>query len=296
MKDHIILIDVSGWTYRHFFGQPNMARSDGTPVNAVHGCVGSLWKIMQQNPSHICAVHDAAKRTFRHDIDPNYKANRPPVKPELAAQFPLIRRAIEAFGVTTLSAPNYEADDLIATLAKRALGQDMHVSIISSDKDLMQLITLDGVTPTVRLIDPLKNKVIGPQEVVEKFGVTPDKLGDVLALMGDVADNILGVPGIGIKGAAALINEFGSLNAAIAAIPNANTYPKPIKKSLSSICLFQDSAVLSRTLVELKRDVPLAFDLDTMRCTTPDSNIVAALLDEFELVTLRDEIFGKVAA
>lgn len=295
MADNLMLIDVSGWIYRFFFALPPMVRSDGTPVNAVHGCVGALWKIMQSNPSHICAVFDAAKHTFRNDIYPDYKAHRPAANPDLSAQVPLIRRAIEVFGVPTTSAKTFEADDLIATYVRMARESGLDVTIISSDKDLTQLITPHHATgPAVRMLDPLQNKMIGPDEVFAKFGVWPQDMGDLLALMGDASDNIPGVPGVGSKTAAKLINAYGAIEAVLAAAQELD--PAISKKIQSNLNLFADDARISRLLTALRDDAPVELDFEAMRCRTPDSAAVSAFLDDMEFVTLREDIFGRDAA
>jgi len=209
---HLYLIDGSGFIFRAFHGLPMMNRSDGTPTNAVYGFCTMLTRLMTENGAdHLAVIFDAGRKTFRNDIYPDYKAHRPPAPEELVPQFPLIREAVEAFGVAQVELEGFEADDLIATYAKLGREQGAEVTIVSSDKDLMQL-----VRPGVGLLDPLKNKPIGEAEVALKFGVAPDKVVDVQALIGDPTDNVPGVPGIGVKTAAELIGFSGDLDTLLA--------------------------------------------------------------------------------
>ncbi len=184
-----------------------MTRPDGTPVNAVLGFTNMLVKLISDmHVPNIAVIFDAARKNFRYDIYPEYKANRSETPPELIPQFPLIREATEAFSIPAIEMEGFEADDLIATYARLARDKGYHVTVVSSDKDLMQLVR-EGV----RMFDPMKYKYMGAPEVFEKFGVTPDKVIDVQALAGDSTDNVPGVPGIGLKTAAQLINEYGDL-------------------------------------------------------------------------------------
>ena len=210
---HVYLIDGSGFIFRAFHALPPMTRkSDGLPVGAVHGFCQMLLKLLQDGkdsdkPTHVAVILDAGRITFRNEIYTEYKAHRPPAPEELVPQFPLIRDAVEAFNVACIEQDGFEADDIIATYARHAVEAGGDVTIISSDKDLMQLIR-----PGIRMLDTMKNKRIGPDEVMEKFGVPPDKVVDVQSLAGDATDNVPGVPGIGIKTAAELINEYGDLD------------------------------------------------------------------------------------
>ena len=208
----LVLVDGSGYIFRAFFALPPMTRSDGTPVNAVFGFSSMLFKLMTERPDDdLLVVFDHARASFRTQIYEQYKANRDEPPPELVPQFALVRDAARAFGLPVVELEGYEADDLIASYAKEARAQDRVVEIVSSDKDLMQLIG-EGV----HLWDPIKLRIIGADEVVEKFGVGPDRLRDVLALAGDTSDNVPGVPGIGVKTAAQLVNEYGSLEQLLA--------------------------------------------------------------------------------
>src|SRR3984957_5475436 len=192
-----------------------MTGPDGTPVNAVFGFTNMLAKLLKEHVgTHIAVIFDAGRLTFRNRLYDAYKANRPPPPDELIPQFALVREATEAFNVLAIELPDWEADDLIAAYAQEATQTGGQVTIVSSDKDLMQLIR-----PGVEMLDPIKQKPIGPVEVMEKFGVTPDKMIDVQALIGDATDNVPGVPGIGPKGAAQLINAYGDLESVLVAAP-----------------------------------------------------------------------------
>ena len=206
------LIDGSAYIFRAYHALPPLTRkSDGLPIGAVAGFCNMLWSQLTANkgnegPTHIACIFDYSSKTFRDDIYDKYKANRPELPEDLKPQFPLTREATRAFGVACYEQENYEADDIIATLARQAVEAGGEVTIISSDKDLMQLVG-NGV----EMLDAMKNKRIGVEQVEEKFGVKPDRVIDVQALAGDSVDNVPGAPGIGIKTAALLINEFGDL-------------------------------------------------------------------------------------
>ena len=203
----VVLIDGSGYIYRAFYALPPMTRGDGTPVNAVYGFCAMLMKLIKEMPADYLAVmFDTSRQTFRMDIFPDYKGTRKETPEELIPQFPLLRLAVDAFGIAQAEMEGYEADDLLATYARLAHQEEAEVTIVSADKDLMQLVG-SGVT----IYDPMKQRVVEAEQVMEKFGVTPDKVVDVQALAGDTSDNVPGVRGIGIKTAAALINEYGTL-------------------------------------------------------------------------------------
>src|SRR5262247_4674917 len=214
---HVYLIDGSGYIFRAFHALPPLTRpSDGLPVGAVHGFCGMLWKLLQDarkstGPTHIAVIFDASEKTFRNEIYKDYKAHRPPAPEELVPQFPLIREAVKAFNIACLEQDGFEADDLIATYTKEVVAAGGDVTIVSSDTDLMQLIR-----PGIVMLDTMKNRTIGPDEVRERFGVPPQKVVDVQALAGDSTDNVPGVPGIGVKTAAELINEYGDLETLLA--------------------------------------------------------------------------------
>ena len=204
----LVLIDGSAYIFRAFHALPPMNRKDGTPVNAVFGFTNMVMKLVDDlAPDHAVVVLDKASNTFRNDIFPEYKANRGAPPDELIPQFPLIREATKALNLPMAEMEGFEADDLIAAYAKEGIAAGMEVVIVSSDKDLMQL-----VRPGVTMLDPMKQKTIGPDEVVERFGVGPDRVVDVQSLAGDSTDNVPGVPGIGVKTAAELINTYGDLD------------------------------------------------------------------------------------
>ena len=240
---HLILIDGSGFIFRAYHALPPMTRPDGTPVNAVFGFTNMLARFLKDHVgTHIAVIFDAGRLTFRNRLYDLYKANRPPAPEDLIPQFPLVREATAAFGVPAIELADWEADDLIAAYARAVSGQGGQVTIVSSDKDLMQLIR-----PGVGMLDPIKQKPIGPAEVMEKFGVTPDKMVEVQALIGDSTDNVPGVPGIGPKGAAQLINEYGDVEAVLAAAPSM----KPSKRR-DVLIEHADKARISRELVLLR--------------------------------------------
>ncbi|HEX4367658.1 MAG TPA: 5'-3' exonuclease H3TH domain-containing protein, partial [Rhodopila sp.] len=266
---HLILIDGSGFIFRAFHALPPMTRPDGTPVNAVFGFTNMLAKLLKEHVgTHIAVIFDAGRLTFRTRLYDAYKANRPPPPEELIPQFALIREATEAFGVPAIELADWEADDLIAAYALATTNEGGQVTIVSSDKDLMQLIR-----PGVDMLDPIKQKPIGPVEVMEKFGVTPDKMVEVQALIGDSVDNVPGVPGIGPKGAAQLINEFGDVEAVLAAAPAM----KPSKRR-DMLIEHADKARISRTLVLLREDTPLPTPIADLGQRDADRQKLAAWL------------------
>jgi len=251
----LVLIDGSGYIFRAFHALPPMTRADGTPVNAVFGFTYMLARFMRDHVgTHLAVVFDAGSQTFRNRIYDQYKAQRPDPPPELVPQFKLVRDATAAFGVACVELEDFEADDLIAAYAKAGLAAGATVTIVSSDKDLMQL-----VRPGVSMLDPIKQKPIGPAEVMEKFGVPPEKVIDVQALMGDSVDNVPGVPGIGPKNAAELINTFGNLDAVLAAASSM----KPSKRR-DNLIAHAEAARISRQLVTLTDDVPLPLPIEAL--------------------------------
>jgi len=247
-QESIVLVDGSGFIFRAFHGLPPMTRADGTPVNAVLGFTNMLWKMLRDSKANYFAVmFDTAAKTFRSEIYSEYKANRPPPPEELIPQFALVREATRAFNIKAVELPGFEADDLIATYTRQACNAGMKVTIVSSDKDLMQLVNDDRV----KLFDHFKNKEIGVLGVKEKFGVSPDRVIDVQALAGDSSDNVPGVPGIGVKTAAQLINEYGNLDELLL---RANEIKQP--KRRQNLLDYTEMAKISRELVTLNQDVP----------------------------------------
>ncbi len=252
----LYLIDGSGFIFRAYHALPPMNRPDGTPVNAVYGFCTMLQKLMNDmGATRIAVIFDAARKTFRQDIYPAYKANRPPPPEDLIPQFPLIREATRAYGLPSIELENFEADDLIASYARAALAEGQKVRIVSADKDLMQL-----VRPGVELFDPMKATPIGAAEVEAKFGVSPEKVTDVQALAGDSTDNVPGVPGIGVKTAAQLIGDFGDLETLLA---KAHTIKQP--KRREALLQNADLARISKRLVTLDEAAPLPLPLDALR-------------------------------
>jgi DNA polymerase-1 len=252
---HLILIDGSGFIFRAFHALPPMTRPDGTPVNAVFGFTNMLAKLLREHiGTHIAVIFDAGRLTFRNRLYDKYKAQRPEPPAELIPQFALVREATIAFGVASIELADWEADDLIASYALAATQAGGRATIVSSDKDLMQLIR-DGVD----MLDPIKQKPIGAAEVMEKFGVPPSKLIEAQALMGDSVDNVPGVPGIGPKTAAQLVAEFGDLEGILAAAEGM----KPSKRR-DLLIAHADAARLSRQLVILREDAPLPMKLEEL--------------------------------
>ena len=268
---HVFLIDGSGFIFRAFHALPPMTRPDGTPVNAVYGFTTMLMKLIDETDAdHIAVVFDTARRTFRNDIYTDYKANRPPPPEELIPQFALVREATQALGVASVEMEGFEADDLIATYTRQAREAGADVTIVSSDKDLMQLVG-DGVT----MLDAMKNREIGAAEVVEKFGVGPDKVIEVQALAGDSSDNVPGVPGIGVKTAAQLITEYGDVDTLLA---RAGEIKQP--KRREALIENAEDARISRQLVTLRDDVPAPMPLEAFAVTQPDDKVLLAFLKQ----------------
>jgi DNA polymerase-1 len=247
MQGTLFIVDALNYLFRAFHALPGLTTKTGQPTGAVYGFCQMLLRIEREHqPTHMCVVFDAPGRTFRDDLFKDYKANRPPTPPDLIAQIDLAHQVADAFGYKVLSQAGVEADDVIATLVRNAKAQALAVVIGSSDKDLMQLCTDD-----VKLLDAMKNRLMGPAEVKEKWGVLPEKLGDVLALMGDSVDNVPGVPGIGPKTAAELITTYGSLDGVLANV-------EKIKgKKGQAIAESRSGLALSRELVRLRDDVAL---------------------------------------
>ncbi len=281
--DHLYLVDGSGYIFRAFHALPPLTRkSDGLPVGAVSGFCNMLFKLLQdtkagERPTHLAVVFDTARTSFRNDIYPDYKANRPPPPEDLVPQFSLIRDATRAFGVAALELEGFEADDLIATYAARASAAGALVTIVSSDKDLMQLV-VDG---RVELQDPVKSRSIRTAEVIEKFGVPPSKVVDVQALAGDSTDNVPGVPGIGVKTAAELINSHGDLETLLA---NAGDIKQP--KRREALIANAEKARISKRLVKLDENVPVPVPISELSVIEPDPRELAGFLKAMELNTL----------
>jgi len=268
---HVFLIDGSGFIFRAYHALPPMTRADGTPVNAVFGFTKMVMKLIEDTDAdHIAVIFDRARKTFRNDIYADYKANRDAPPEDLIPQFALVREATLALNLPAVDMGGFEADDLIATYAKQAVEQGADVTIVSSDKDLMQL-----VGERVTMYDAMKNREIGPDQVVEKFGVGPEKVIEVQALAGDSSDNVPGVAGIGVKTAALLINEYGDLDTLL---ERAGEIKQP--KRRESLLEQADMARLSRDLVTLRDDVPIDQPLSSFAAKDPDPDTLLAFLKE----------------
>ena len=268
---HLYLVDGSSFLFRAFHALPPMTRPDGTPVNAVLGFTNMLMKLLDDTDAdYLAVIFDTARTSFRNDIYPEYKAHRPDPPEELIPQFALVRDATRAFNVPCVEMPGFEADDLIATYARQAAADGAEVTIVSSDKDLMQLVD-DRIT----MFDAMKNRRVGPAEVVEKFGVGPDKVIDVQALAGDSVDNVPGVPGIGVKTAAQLITEYGDLEALL---DRAGEIKQP--KRRENLEANAELARVSRQLVTLKDDVAVEEPLSAFGRREPDPEALMTFLVE----------------
>ena len=281
-SDHLYLVDGSGYIFRAFHALPPLTRkSDKLPVGAVAGFCNMLVRLMddmaaEESPTHLAVIFDAPGKTFRNDIYPDYKANRDAPPEDLMPQFPLVREAVKAFGIPSIELQGYEADDLIAAYTHAATQSGARVSIVSSDKDLMQL-----VTDRVNMIDTMKDRKIGPAEVLEKFEVGPERVIDVQSLAGDSVDNVPGVPGIGIKTAALLINEYGDLETLLERAGEIKQ-----NKRRENLIEFAEQARISRELVTLRTDTPLPVDMSEMGLTPPEAGMLMGFLKAMEFNTL----------
>jgi len=281
-QSHLYLIDASAYIFRAFHALPPLTRaSDGLPVGAVSGFCNMLFKLLEDlkgkdRPTHFACIFDASGRSFRNDIYPLYKAQRPPAPEELVPQFPLVRQASVAFAAHAVEMEGFEADDLIATYARQAEAKGARVTIVSSDKDLMQL-----VSDKVLMMDPMKNKLLGREDVIEKFGVGPEQVVDVQSLAGDSVDNVPGAPGIGIKTAAQLITEYGSVEALL---ERAGEIKQP--KRRETLIEFADQVRVSKQLVTLKDDVPVVVTLEDLAVQDPDPKTLIDFLEQMEFRTI----------
>jgi DNA polymerase-1 len=287
---HLHLIDGSAFIFRAYHALPPLTRkSDGLPIGAVAGFCNMLQKYVEEGsgddaPTHAAVIFDYSGKSFRNDLYPLYKANRPPAPEDLVPQFPLTREATRAFNIACEEVEGFEADDIIATLACQARDAGGRVTIISSDKDLMQL-----VGGGVEMLDAMKNRRIDREGVVEKFGVYPERVVDVQALAGDSVDNVPGAPGIGIKTAALLINEFGDLETLL---ERAGEIPQP--KRRETLLDKADQIRLSRRLVQLDCNTPLDFTLDDLEVRDPDPDVLLPFLASMEFRTLSKRIADKM--
>ena len=289
--DHFYLIDGSGYIFRAYYALPPLTRkSDGLPVGAVSGFCSMLFKLLEdsksnenlQKPTHFAVIFDAARKTFRNEIYSDYKANRSEAPDDLAPQFEYIRKSVVAFNLPSVDLPNYEADDLIATYVEQILAKGAKVTIVSSDKDLMQLYRKD-----VRIFDPMKNKFITPEDIVNKFGVGPEKVIDVQSLAGDSSDNVPGVPGIGIKTAAELINKYGTLEKLL---DNAQEIKQ--NKRRETLIENKDKAIISKKLVTLMKDAPVERKIEEFHLKEIDKDKLYKFLREMEFNRLLSSVIS----
>ena len=279
--DHFYLVDGSGYIFRAYYALPPLSRkSDGLPTGAVNGFCKMLFDLLEEvrsddsknKPTHFAIVFDSARKNFRNDIYPDYKANRSEAPEDLIPQFNYIRKSVDAFNLPSIEMLNYEADDLIATYAEKIIKDGNKATIISSDKDFMQL-----VKPGIRLYDPIKNKEIGLNEVKEKFGVKPNQVIDVQSLAGDSSDNVPGVPGIGIKTASELINQYDNLENLLKNVEKIKQ-----NKRRQTLTENQDKAILSKKLVTLKNNVPIKISLESLKIKSIAQEKLYSFLREME--------------
>src|SRR4029077_13315621 len=280
--DHVFLVDGSGYVFRAYHALPPINRkSDGLQLNAVFGFCNMLWKLLRdlspdERPTHLAVIFDKSEKTFRTEMYPDYKAHRPDPPDDLRPQFKFIREAVQAFDLPCLEQDGFEADDLIATYVRQACEAGATATIVSSDKDLMQL-----VTDCVVMFDTMKDKKIGPAEVMEKFGVPPEKVIEVQSLIGDSTDNVPGVPGIGVKTAAQLIGEYGDLETLLSRAGEIKQ-----QKRRESLIEHAEKARISKVLVTLDQNVKLETPLAELVVHEPDHKLLIAFLKQMEFSTL----------
>jgi DNA polymerase I len=290
--DHLYLIDGSGYIFRAYHALPPLTRkSDGLPVGAVQGFCNMLWKLLKETnagekPTHLAVIFDKSSKTFRNDFYPQYKAHRPEPPADLRPQFGLIKQATRAFNVAAIEQDNYEADDLIATYARQAVEAGATCRIVSSDKDLMQL-----VRPGIALYDTMKDKEIGEAEVFEKFGVRPEKVIEVQALSGDSVDNVPGVPGIGVKTGAQLITEYGDLETLLARASEIKQ-----QKRRENLIEFADQARISKRLVTLDAHVPVEHAVGSFAVDQPKASQLIGFLKALEFSSFTKKVAGELDA
>ena len=279
--EHFYLIDGSGYIFRAYYALPPLTRkSDGLPVGAVSGFCNMLFKLLEdaksvdndERPTHFAVIFDSARKNFRNEIYSDYKANRSDAPDDLIPQFDYIRKSVLAFNLPSIEQINYEADDLIATYVEQIKKAGAKATIVSSDKDLLQLHGKN-----TRIFDPMKNKFLGIEDIKQKFGVNPEKIIDVQSLAGDTSDNVPGVPGIGVKTAAELINSFGNLEELL---KNAHTIKQ--NKRRQTLLENKDKAIVSKKLVTLKNDVPVKDKLEDFILKNVDKDKLYKFLREME--------------
>ena len=289
--DHFYLIDGSGYIFRAYYALPPLIRkSDGLPTGAVSGFCSMLFKLLEdsksdqnlQKPTHFAVIFDSARQTFRNEIYRDYKANRSEAPDDLAPQFEYIRKSVLAFNLPSVDLPNYEADDLIATYVDKILKKGAKVTIVSSDKDLMQLYKKG-----VRIFDPMKNKFILEEDIINKFGVDATKVVDVQSLAGDSSDNVPGVPGIGVKTAAELINKYGTLEKLLKSASEIKQ-----NKRRETLIENKDKALISKQLVTLKYDTPVNKELNEFKLKDIDKDKLYKFLREMEFNRLLSSVIS----
>ena len=289
--DHFYLIDGSGYIFRAYYALPPLTRkSDGLPTGAVSGFCSMLFKLLEdsksdqnlQKPTHFAVIFDSARKTFRNEIYSDYKANRSEAPDDLAPQFEYIRKSVLAFNLPSVDLPNYEADDLIATYAEKILKKGAKVTIVSSDKDLMQLYKKG-----VRIFDPMKNKFISEEDILTKFGVDASKVIDVQSLAGDSSDNVPGVPGIGVKTAAELINKYGTLEKLLKSAGEIKQ-----NKRRETLIENKDKALISKQLVTLMKDAPIDRELAEFKLKEIDKDKLYTFLREMEFNRLLSSVIS----
>ncbi|HEV2044439.1 MAG TPA: 5'-3' exonuclease H3TH domain-containing protein, partial [Sphingomicrobium sp.] len=288
-QNHLYLVDGSSYIFRAYHRLPPLTNKHGVPAGAVYGYTAMLWKLADglnkaDGPTHMAVILDASSKSHRNDMYADYKANRPPPPEDLVPQFPLIRVATRAFSIPCIEEEGLEADDIIACYVTEAVKQGWKVTIVSSDKDLMQLIDGEG---RVDMLDTMNDRRIGREQVIEKFGVPPDLVGDVLALMGDAVDNVPGIRGIGPKTATKLIQDYGTLEGALAAAPTMK--PSKMQQSLIDQA---DMARLSRELVRLVCEHPLPEPLDALMLTGIPPEPLREFLEDQGFKTLANRMVG----
>ena len=290
-SDHFYLIDGSGYIFRAYYALPPLTRkSDGLPTGAVSGFCSMLFKLLEDSksnenkdkPTHFAVIFDSARKNFRNEIYSDYKGNRSEAPDDLVPQFEFIRKSVKAFNLPSVELINYEADDLIATYSEQILKEGAKVTIVSSDKDLMQLYKKN-----IRIYDPMKNKFISNDDINNKFGVSPDKVIEVQSLAGDSSDNVPGVPGIGVKTAAELINQYGSLENLLI-----NTSKIKQNKRRETLIQNKDKAIISKKLVTLKKDVPVKDKISEFVLKEIDKKKLYEFLREMEFNRLLSSVIS----
>ena len=278
----LYLIDGSSYIFRAYFGiRQFLSTSSGFPTNALYGFIHMLQKVVKdEKPDYLAVAFDSKEKTFRHKMYEDYKANREAPPEDLAKQFPYFEPLVQAYNIHGVRVPGYEADDIIGTLAKKAAEEGFKVVIVSGDKDMMQLIG-----PDIRMLDTMKNKWFGVEEVEEKFGVTPDKVVDVMGLMGDSSDHIPGVKGVGPKTASELIRKFGSMNELYERIDEVDK-----AKLKEKLVKDKEMALLSRELVTINTSMEMVSELEDLKCKSPDNEELRKLFSEFEFSSLLGEL------